>query len=1170
MRRLYSLFLILSFGAAAAIAQESRGTIHGIVTDPTGAVVPGAHVKIQHTQMGTVVTAVTNEAGHYEAPFLLPGIYDITVEAQGFKTTIRRGIQLRVADRLELDFVLELGAVTESVVVSAETPLLETSTANLGMVLYTQQVQDLPVVGGNPYYLGRLTPGVWTTGGRSAGNPMDQGAGTQLVVHGTYNTSEAVVDGAPNVVERNTQLSPPQDLVQEFKIQTLAYDASVGHTAGALTSVSIKAGTNELHGTGYFNESRWRAVPWFTNRWIYDPTTGPITEEKKKSALEGWLHRRGGFTLTGPVYLPRLYDGRNRTFFSFGFEKLYIMRNLHGIYTVPTMEERRGDFSALLKAGSVYQIYDPFTTIPSPTRKGRYERKPFPGNIIPASRLDPIALKILQYYPEPNQAGTIDGRNNYFRTRDIDRWNRTIVHRMDHNISDRQRIFVRWNNSQHDNIQDTLPTKATQTILDRTGWGFAFDDVYTVSPETIVNFRYGLTYQNPYTYRGTQGFDLTTLGFPRSLVEMIAAKTDPAGFAFPMIYIDGGAYTQLSDTGGSNYKVYYQTWSGSLTRMVGTHSLKAGGEFRLMRENGYNYGNVAPRFNFASTYTRGPYDNSPAAPIGQGLASMLLGIPTGGQVNVNASRAEQSTFWGLFIHDDWRVSRKLSLNVGVRWEYEGPTTERFNRSVRMFDFSVENPVAQAARANYALNPLPELPLDQFRLMGGLRFAGVGGQPRTLWKGDRNNFAPRFGFAYKLTDKTILRGGYGIFFDMVGIDRQDVNQGGFSQTTNIIPSLDNGVTYRATLANPFPDGIQTPPGASQGLATYLGRSVTFFNPNMLNPYMQRWSLTIQRELPGQIVFEVSYVGNRGTKLNITREFDPIPERYLSKSPERDQAVIDYLSEQVPNPFYGIPEFAGTSLAGKTISRAQLLKPYPHFTSVSASMPYGYSWFHSMQTLVERRMRGGLMFQLSWTYSKFMDATSYLNDCDLRPEEVVSEYDRTHRFVLNGIYELPFGRGRRFGANWNGWLNALLGGWQLQGWYEGQTGDPLGFGNAIFRGNLKDIPIYPVSARKAERWFNIDAGFERDAAKQLAYNLRKFNSRFSGIRGDGINNFDLSMFKRFRVKERVRIEYRLEAFNALNHVQFDNPNTTPTSTTFGQVTQEKGHGQRQITMGIKVLF
>ena len=274
--------------------------------------------------------------------------------------------------------------------------------------------------------------------------------------------------------------------------------------------------------------------------------------------------------------------------------------------------------------------------------------------------------------------------------------------------------------------------------------------------------------------------------------------------------------------------------------------------------------------------------------------------------------------------------------------------------------------------------------------------------------------------------------------------------------------------------------------------------------------------------------------------------------------------------MPNPFYGIPEFVGTGLGNKNISRGNLLKPYPHFGNIDANMPYGYSWFHSLQTRVEKRMTGGLTFQLAWTYSKYMDAITYLNDSDLRPEEVVSANDYTHRFVLNGIYQLPFGRGRKFGGSVNPWIDGFLGGWQFQGWFEGQTGQALGFGNAIFRGDLADIPIFPVSDRRAERWFNVDAGFERDNAKALASNIRRLSTRFSGIRGDGINNFDVSLFKNFKIKERVTLQYRLETFNTLNHVQFANPNTTPTNSAFGTITGEKGHGQRQITMGLKLMF
>jgi hypothetical protein len=263
------------------------------------------------------------------------------------------------------------------------------------------------------------------------------------------------------------------------------------------------------------------------------------------------------------------------------------------------------------------------------------------------------------------------------------------------------------------------------------------------------------------------------------------------------------------------------------------------------------------------------------APIGQGLASMLLGIPTGGQVTINASRAEQSTFSGVYIQDDWRITRRLTVNIGLRYELEGPPTERFNRSIRGFDFSAQSPIAAQAKANYAKSPIPELPVNQFQVMGGLTFAGVNGNPRALWNADKNNFAPRVGLAFQLNAKTVIRAGYGIFYDAVGVDRQDVNQGGFNQATSIIPSNDNGRTYQATLANPFPSGLQLPTGAAGGLSTFLGRAASFFDENPVNPYMQRWSFSVQRELPGRMLVESSYVGNRGTKLGVQNQFTATP-------------------------------------------------------------------------------------------------------------------------------------------------------------------------------------------------------------------------------------------------------------------------------------------------------
>lgn len=1166
MKRQFGIVMLMLV-PAAGIAQESRATILGRVADTSGALVVGA--KVQATNIATNVTAgsVTNDQGNFEIPYLLPGVYKVQVEMAGFKKAVRDQIELRVADRMSLDFTLEVGDVAESIVVTGETPLLESQTASIGMIMEERRVTSLPIVGGNPFYLVRLSPGVISLGGRYAGNPMDQGAATGVIVNGTRSgSSEAMIDGTPDMAERHQVFSPPQDIVQEFKTHTATFDASLGRAAGAVTNVSLKSGTNTLHGTAYHFDSRWRAVPWHTNKYIYDPTTGTDFEAKKKRVIEGWLHQHWGTSLQGPVVLPKLYDGRSRTFWTFAYEGLYIRRNLSGTYTVPTLSQRKADFSDLLKVGSQYQIYDPATTRPAP-QAGRFMRDPLPGNVIPASRIDPIALKILPYWPEPNQPGTADFRQNYFRTRNINRDNRNMIGRLDQNFTENHRFFFRLNNAQHDNRADTLPTIATGNILDRTGYGLALDDVYVFSPQLLLNVRYGLTYQQPINSRFSQGFDLASLGFPQSLIEEIKRKNDPAGIAFPQI--TGTSYTGLGNNGGNLTTTYYHTLGTTLTSIRGGHSLKFGAEYRLLRENGYAYGNVAPQISLGTNYTRGPLDNSPAAPIGQDLASLFFGRPSGGQINVNASRAEQSGYTSFFIQDDWRITTKLTMNLGVRYEYESPTTERFNRTIRGFDFATPSPISAAALANYAKAPIAEVPLSSFKTVGGLLFAGVGGQPRGLWSGDRNNLAPRVGLAYQLNRKTVLRTGYGIFYDVLGIDRFDVNQGGFSQTTNLIPSLDNGMTFRATLSNPFPDGLQTPPGASAGIATYLGRGISFFNEKPLNPYMQRWSFSIQRELPWRVLIDTAYVGNRGTKLAVSRELNPVPRQYLSTLPERDQPTIDFLSAQVANPFYKIREFEGTGLSGQRVARSQLLRPYPQFQGISTSYPNGYSYFHSLQVGVEKRLSSGVNFQVAWTWSKFMEATSYLNATDPVPYKVISDQDNTHRFVFSGIYEFPFGRGKKWGSGAPWWVDFWIGGWQLQGWFEGQSGDALGFGNAIFRGNLKDIPL-PVSQRRTERWFNVDAGFERDSRKQLASNIRTFPLRFSGIRADGINNFDLSLFKHFRIREGLKAQVRIESFNALNHVQFAAPNTTPTSTAFGTITGEFGHGQRQITLAIKLMF
>jgi hypothetical protein len=598
--------------------------------------------------------------------------------------------------------------------------------------------------------------------------------------------------------------------------------------------------------------------------------------------------------------------------------------------------------------------------------------------------------------------------------------------------------------------------------------------------------------------------------------------------------------------------------------------MKVGLDFRANRGYDTPQGTARGRFNFATDFTRGPLDNSPSSPgsLGQGLAAFLLGQPTSGFIDNNDNQAVQSTYWSLYFHDNWRVNRKLTLDLGLRWEYEGPLTERFNRSVRGFDTNAAQAIEGAARARYAMQPDPALPADQFRVRGGLLFAGVGDQPRELWDRSWQNFAPRIGLAYQAREKLVFRGGFGVYPIALG---QSVGnyaiQPGFSQSTDLIPTLNNGQTFIATLANPFPNGIMAAPGPSQGAATFLGRAISFYNPEVRTPYSMNWSFNTQALLPAQFLLEVGYVGNKSLKLRVNRALNAIPNEYLSTSFTRDQARIDFLTANVPNPFQGL--LPGTSFNGATISRAQLLSPYPAFAGVTMQDHQGYAWFHSMQIRAERRLRSGLTLQASYMLSKRMEATTYLNGGDPVPYRTISAIDRPHTFTMTGLFELPFGRGRALGGGIGTIPNLLVGGWQIAGAWQWQSGVPVGFGDVIFTGDLDDIPL-SSDQRTVERWFNTEAGFERRAAFQRASNLRQFPLRLSGVRAGTYNSTDLSLLKDFNFHEQYRLQFRAEFYNAFNHpTGFEPPNTNPTSGAFGTVTSQSAL-PRQIQLGLKLVF
>jgi len=1130
-------------------AQDSRGRVVGQVLDSTGAAVPESTVLATNNATGVVVRTSTNAAGAYSLPYLLPGVYTITAEKDGFKKFSRDNIQVRVNDSVELIIEMQIGNVSESISVSAESPLLQTAEATLGQVVDERRITELPLFAGNAMDLVHLAPGtVNGTDMRLRKAPFNNAPSQFSTVGGGNYNNDFTIDGVSNTYSDGTSprvaYSPPAMSITEFKVQTASYDASIGNTIGATVNVSTKGGTNLLHGE--FHE-------WLRNS-AFD--TKNIFQNRSGQSLPVYQDNRFGNSLGGPVYIPKLYNGKNKTFWFYSWEANLFGNPQSYTTTVPSEKMRTGDLSEYLALGANYQVYDPFSTATAPN--GRFSRTPIPGNIIPANRLDRVAQNMMKLYPAANfTTNNREFRNNYFNTNKALETYWTAIARFDHAFSDTHRVFVRFHRDYWEEDKNrTFNNDVNGIILNRNNRGIAIDDVYVFSPSFLMNIRYGVTYQDFPERRVSRGFDLASLGFSSQLASLTSREfaTIPRTAVTPYVEI---APWESGD--GVTASLVHNPVA-TFTWMKGSHNVRFGTDMRIYRENRNRFQSaVSPQFSFNSTYTRGPLDTAGAPQLGGEVASFLMGVPAG-SMSIIDSTAEQSNVFGFYIQDDYKMSRRLTVNLGLRYEYDSPITERYNRAVTGFAFDQTNPISAQATANYARNPIPELPVSAFRVNGGLLFAGVNGD-RNYWKGEKNNFMPRIGMAFQLDPKTVVRAGYGLFFNSIGILMTNTIVTGFSQSTPIQATLDNGLTFIASTANPFPNGLVQPLKAAGGLKTNLGQGLTFFPEKRLNPYAQRWSFGMQREMPLLFLLEATYVGNRGVRLNTNRDWNALPNSWLSTSPVRDQERINYLAAAFPNPFQGTDPIYGANT-----SRSQILRPYPQFGNINGNDPNGYSWYHSMQVRVERRFNRGFTYQLSYTWSKSMEAVEYMNAGDFMPYEVVSGGDRTHRFTSSGIWEIPFGKGRAFGSTWHPVANFAFGGWQLGGVYQRQSGAPLGFGNRIFNGDLGNI-LLPKDQRGVDQWFNVNAGFNRIAGQQLASNVRTFPLRFSGIRGPNQDRWDFSLIKNFKIKERFNTQFRAETFNAWNHPNLSGPNTDPTNANFGVITGQDATRSWQFALQVK---
>ncbi len=1145
-RLLLAVVLASSLLSSSVTAQEARGTIQGRVVDASGAAVPGASVEVLNVATGVVTPTTTTTEGSYRVPFLIPGNYTVTVSLTGFAKFVSDTIEVHVADLLTIDATLQVGSLTDEVKVTAIASTIDRTTAELGQVVDARRIAELPIREGSPVELVILAPGVTvTTDLRSRKAAFNNGL-SQFSTDGVgEKKNDFTIDGVSNVANDRVAYSPPSASVEEFKIHTTSYDAAIGNTMGAVVNLVTKSGTNSLRGQVY---------EWFRGAAL---DARNYFDERADRPKRDYEDNRFGAAVGGPIKA-------NRTFYFGNFEANPFKVPSPNIVTVPTAKMRSGDFSELLALGPQYQIYNPFTIRPHPTQAGRFTRDPFPGNIIPPAMIDAVAKNILEYFPLPNQAGTTDGQQNYQNPTAVAfETYYTATGRIDHNISGKHRIYGRFSwDFWEEEKDDRFDNIATGIFLNRKNRVLGVDDAYTFRNNLMMNVRGGFTRQMFPERRRSQGFDLSTLGFSSQLVSL--APADLA--AFPFVNYDGFQDFGVSESGDGWFTTDVYSITGSLMWLTGSHNLKFGSEYRYYIEDASRFSTAAaPQINFSTTWTRGPLDNSAAAPFGQDFASFLLGLPTGGTMSRAAAYREKSTVLSLYVHDDWRVRSNLTVNLGLRWEIEEPLSEAEDRFVSGFDFNTSLPIEAAAQANYARNPIPEVPVSQFAVRGGLLYPDTGG-PSHAWERNTGNFMPRAGFAWLVTPKTSIRGGYGMFYDVLGTNRITVNQVGYSRDTNLTPSLDNGQTYIATLQNPFPSGLLEPVGSGLGLMTNVGLGVAFpYNGEVSNPLNHRWSLGLQRELPGLFMVELTYVGAKGAHLPVTRQLNGIPLQYLSTSAVRDDATNNRLTQQVPNPFVGL--LPGTGLNGANVARSQLLRPYSQFTGISVTETNGRSDFNALQGRVERRMANGFTVQVAYSWSKTMIETGYLNDADASLERVISPFDREHTFVSSGLLELPFGRDRRYGRNWSGVTNLLLGGWQVGYIYKAQSGAPLGFGNFLFAEGMGVDDIMAADPT-VDQWFNVNA-FNRVSAQQLVSNVRTQPSRFDDVRGPGYSVVDLSFLKNVSLGGSRQLQFRLESYNLLNRANFQNPNTTTTSTALGTITAQNGL-PRQIQIAVKVSF
>ncbi len=1157
-------------------SQETRATLSGTITDQSGAAVANATLHLTNVDTAVAATTQSNQLGQYHFLFVNPGTYRLAAEMAGFRGFVREGIQLATNQAATLDVTLQLGNQAETITVASQAPLLEAEKADRGAVIETKALAELPTITRTPILLATLAPGVVATNPRYDLTPFSNSGLTTWSINGSTSLStEFLLDGAPNAVVYQSQPSiafvPPTDAVQELKVIANAYDAQYGHNGGGVISMVSKSGTNQLHGSGYEFLKR----PWLNANTFSNNAKGLARDY---NTLDEY-----GFSLGGPVLLPKVYNGKDRTFFFTSWESYQqnIVFPTNDISSVPTAAQRSGDFSQTFNAsGQLMPIYDPLS---GRAVGNNWVRTQFPGNKIPANRIDPVGQAVVNLYPLPNTltAGSVPWQNNFFYQNDVTWYDfHNFVARMDHNFGEKERIYGRyiWNSQTLHQNSNGIPGYGADLREGVKGNnGLLFDSLTVLSANTTFDLRASvLRWIQDYKPTTWGDYNASVVGFPQSLINQLQEPN-----RFPTFTIN--SYKNLGSSSGN---VWYTgntliAIQPTLSTVQGRHSWRFGLDFRWNRYANYQSVGSGSLFNVDRGFTRSNYLTQDAL-SGNAIASLLLGTAASGEADYVASPYYSFRYFAPFVHDDFKVSRRLTLNLGLRWDINAPVTEKYNRANRGFLTDQVNPIS---------NRINQTAFPGYKVYGGIGFAGQNGQLGSPFSTDWNNFQPRVGAAFQLTPKTVLRGGYGISYINTVSTGSNL---GFSQTTAFVSSTDAGRTPATYLSNPFPNGILRPSGASLGLATLLGQNITYSDPSGAFGYVHSFSFGIQQQFPAQIVMEASYVGSRTLELPTTHAVNELSPANLALGDPSKGGSASYLTAQVANPFAGL--LPGTSLNGAIIPRQQLLRPFPEFSGVTVQdQPNGRLWYNALQVKFDKRYSRGLLVNGSYTLSKNLQSVNYLNPQDSAPARSLVPWDQTHRLVIAAVYELPFGPGRKFVSQSNGLVSRLVGGWQLATSTTFRSGTPmtvpivspattsnLGLvtapGVAVLGDPRLDNPTWDrmfktglIDATGVVR--NVAPGEQPVFQIQPAYTLRTSSQYFGNLRNRWGPEFNVTLAKNTTIRENYLIQLRAEAFNLFNHPIFgSDPVIDPTNANFGALLRNNGQSNipRQLQLGIRLSF